>query len=308
MTANLELRHLRYFVAVAEELHFGRAAERLHMAQPPLSQQVRRLEELIGTALFDRTSRRVALTEAGTAFLERSRRILDQVSADVDEAARIGRGQQGRLDIGFITSAIPLGITERIHACRSLYPAVQVQLHEGYTSLILDRLLAREIDMGVVRDSEPDPALTTTALATEPFVAVVPVEHPAAGQTVLDAGLLRDDPFVFYPRAAGERAYLRNLEPCRQAGYEPRVVQEASSWVTILHLIGAGLGVSIAPASATLTVPAGVRIIPLAGTHPRSEVQLVRRADDTRAVLTNFLRVPGSLTPTLTPGALPASG
>ena len=182
MVAQLELRHLRYFVTVAEELHFGRAAERLHMAQPPLSQQIRRLEELIGTALFDRSSRRVSLTAAGEAFLVRSRRLLDQARSDVEEAARIGRGEQGRLGIGFISSAIPLGITDRIHAFRSQYPAVHVQLHEGFTALILGRLLAHEIDMGVVRDCEPQPALISTLLATEPFVAVVPVDHPAAGQ------------------------------------------------------------------------------------------------------------------------------
>lgn len=308
MAAHLELRHLRYFVAVAEELHFGRAAARLHMAQPPLSQQVRRLEELIGTELFDRTSRRVALTTAGEAFLDRSRSLLAQADADVDEARRIGRGEQGRLDIGFITSAIPLGITARLHAYRQLHPDVQLRLHEGYTSLILDRLLAGSIDMGVVRDSEPNPALTITTLATEPFVAVLPVDHPAAGQATLDAGLLRDEPFVFYPRTAGERAHLLNLDACRSAGFEPRIVQEASSWVTILHLVEAGLGVTIAPASATVTTPAGVRAIPLAGTHPRSEVQLVQRAGDSRAILTDFLAVPGSLTPTLTPGARPASG
>jgi DNA-binding transcriptional LysR family regulator len=308
MVAQLELRHLRYFVAVAEELHFGRAAVRLHMAQPPLSQQVRRLEELVGTALFDRTSRRVALTAAGEAFLDRSRKLLAQADADIDEAARIGRGELGRLDIGFISSAIPLGITERIHAYRSLYPAVQLRLHEGYTALILERLLAGEIDMGVVRDSEPHPALSTTTLATEPFVAVLPVDHPAVGAATLEAGRLREDPFVFYPRSAGERAYLRNLDACRTARFEPRIVQEASSWVTILHLVEAGLGVSIAPASATVTTPAGVRAIPLAGEHPRSEVQLVQRADDNRAILANFLAVPGSLTPTLTPGARSVSG
>jgi DNA-binding transcriptional LysR family regulator len=239
MPAQLELRHLRYFVVVAEELHFGRAAARLHMAQPPLSQQIRRLEELIGTPLFDRTSRRVSLTAAGAAFLDRSRRLLAQAENDLDEAARIGRGEEGRLDIGFISSAIPLGITDRIHAFRTRYPAVHVQLHEGFTALILGRLLGREIDLGVVRDSEPHPGLTTSLLATEPFVAVVPADHPAAAQATLDAGMLRHDPFVFYPRAAGERAFLRNLEPCRDAGYNPRVVQEASSWVTILHLVGA---------------------------------------------------------------------
>jgi DNA-binding transcriptional LysR family regulator len=286
----LELRHLRYFVAVAEELHFGRAARRLHMAQPPLSQQIRRLEELVGSPLLTRTSRRVALTPAGQTFLERSRRLLAQAQADLDEAGRIGRGEEGRLDVGFIASAIPLGITDRIRAFRDRYPAVHVQLHEGFTSQIVERVLARDIDMGIVRDIEPDPSLEITALATEGFVAVLPAGHPLAGRPELDAALLRDEPFVFYPRSAGEQAYLRNLAPCRAAGYEPRVVQEGTSWVTLLHLVGAGLGVTIAPRSATVNAPEAVRVLELRAAPSVSEVQIIRRADDTRAIIENFVR------------------
>jgi DNA-binding transcriptional LysR family regulator len=265
----LELRHLRYFVAVAEELHFGRAARRLHMAQPPLSQQIRRLEQLVGSPLLTRTSRRVA---------------------DLDEAGRIGRGEEGRLDVGFISSAIPLGITERIRAFRQRYPAVHVQLHEGFTTQIVARVFARDIDMGIVRDITPDPGLEITTLATEGFVAVLPAGHPLAGRAELDAALLRDEPFVFYPRSAGEQAYLRNLEPCRVAGYEPRVVQEGTSWVTLLHLVGAGLGVTIAPRSATVNAPGTVRVLELCSSPSRSEVQIIRRAGETRAIIGNFLR------------------
>jgi DNA-binding transcriptional LysR family regulator len=288
MDHELELRHVRYFVAVAEELHFGRAAKRLHMAQPPLSQQIRKLEQLIGTPLLVRTSRRVALTAAGETFLDRGRRLLDQSQHAVDEAGRIGRGEQGRLDVGYISSAMRLGITERVRAFRLDFPSVHLQLHEGYTSQIRARVLASDVDMGIVRDTEADAALEVMTLATEPFVAVVPAGHPHAHEETLHAGALRDDPFVFYPRAAGERAFLRNLEPCRDAGYEPHVVQEASNWVTLLHLVEAGLGVTLAPRSATEHPPENVRVIPLREATSTSEVQLIRRAGDARAVLDNF--------------------
>jgi len=294
MDTRLELRHLRYFVAVAEELHFGRAAQRLHMAQPPLSQQIRKLEELVGTELFHRTSRSVVLTPAGRVFLDRGRRLLRQLHADVEEAARIGRGESGRLDVGFISSAIPLGITDLIQAFRTRFPDVYVQIHEGFTSHVVARVLSRDIDLGVVRDAEPHPAISATPLTSEGFVAVVPLDHPCAGLGTIDAGRLRDDPFVFFPRAAGERAFRRNLQPCSDAGYEPRITQEASHWVTILHLVDAGLGVTIAPESATINVPPNVRVLQLTGTSATSEVQFVRRLDDTRAMLDNLMRLSSS--------------
>lgn len=288
MGTQLELRHLRYFVAVAEELHFGRAARRLHMAQPPLSLQIRRLEEIVGTPLLVRTSRRVALTAAGEALLDRGRQLLRQSEAAIDEASRIGRGELGRLDVGFISSAIPLGVTDRVRTFRLRHPSVHVQLHEGYTSQILMRVLSHEIDMGIVRDIEPDPALEIATLVTEGFVAVVPIGHPLASRTRISAAALRDEPFVFYPRSAGERAFERNLAACHDAGYEPRVVQEATSWVALLHLVGAGLGVTIAPLSATVNAPSSVCVLGLRDAASTSDVQLIRRAGDERALLANF--------------------
>ncbi|MFE9193036.1 LysR substrate-binding domain-containing protein [Micromonospora sp. NPDC007208] len=283
-----ELRHLRYFVAVAEELHFSRAAARLRMAQPPLSQQIRQLEAMIGTPLFVRTSRSVALTPAGEAYLERCRRVLATVVDDVHEAGRIGRGEQGRFDIGFVSSAIQLGLAAPIRRFRERHPAVHLRLHEAYTAHIIDRLLTGEVDLGVVRDAEDHDELVATAFAVESFVAVLPAEHPHAGDPAINAAALRHDPFVFFPRLAGERAYQRNLRPCLEAGYTPRIVQDASSWATVAHLVASGLGVTIAPASVSAVVPVSVRVLPLTGTVATTEVQILRRRGDDRVTSTGF--------------------
>ncbi|WP_445148623.1 LysR substrate-binding domain-containing protein [Baekduia sp. Peel2402] len=291
----LELRHLRYFVAVAEELHFGRAARRLHMAQPPLSQQIRRLEEIVGAPLLARTSRSVALTPAGAAFLERARRLLAAAAEGVDEAARIGRGEAGTLDVGFVSSAITLGVPERLQWFRARFPEVHTRLHEGQTSQITARLERGEVDLGIVRDAEDRAGVfDTTVIATEGFVAVLPVGHRLATRRRLDVRALRDEPFVFYPVSAGPLAYRRNLlEPCHAAGFEPRIVQEGSSWVTIFHLVGVGVGVTIAPASAAEIRPATVVAVPLS-TRARSEVQVVVRTGDDRPVVARFLASRGA--------------
>lgn len=287
---DLELRHLRYFVAVAEERHFSRAALRLHMAQPPLSQQIRRLEAIVGTTLLVRTSRSVSLTPAGAAFLDRARRILALAGESIDEASRIGRGEEGTLDIGFVSSAITLGVPERIQAFRTRFPAIHTRLHEGQTAQILTRLKRQEIDLGIVRDAEASPDLDRVTLATEGYVAVLPKHHPLTGRRSLDARALRDEPFVLYPRSAGELAYRRNLQPCVDAGYEARIIQQATNWVTIFHLVGAGVGVTVAPKSAAVIRPESLVSIPLKGSA-RSEVQLVTRRDDDRAIVHNFATI-----------------
>ena len=144
-----------------------------------------------------------------------------------------------------------------------------------------------EVDLGIVRDAEPESGLASATLATERFVAVLPRQHPLAGRARIDAGALRDEPFVFYPRAAGPLAHERNLAPCADAGYEPRIVQEATNWLTAFHLVSAGVGVTLAPASAADVHPAGVVGVPLIS-PARSEVQLVTRAGDDRPVVRNF--------------------
>jgi DNA-binding transcriptional LysR family regulator len=254
MDSDIELRHLRYFVAVAEELHFGRAAQRLHPAQPPLSQQIRKLEELLGYPLFDRTSRSVSLTTAGAAFLERAQRTLRNVQRDIDETRSIGRGEVGSLHIGFVGSAMLTTLPGIFREYRAAYPSVRLHLHESFTAKVLEGLHNGTLDAGLLRDGdsgdllggEPGGLISTT-IYSEPFVAVVPARHPLAKHKSISAAALRDEPFVYYPRSAGAHAFDKPLSLCEEHGFRPQIVQEAHNWLTILRLIGAGLGVTIAP-------------------------------------------------------------
>ncbi|MEU4343062.1 LysR substrate-binding domain-containing protein [Nocardia sp. NPDC023852] len=289
MTDGVELRHLRYFLAVAEELHFGRAATRLHIAQPALTQQIQRLEMLLGTRLFDRTSRSVALTPAGEVLRERAAAILGHAARDLDEVAGIGQGSQGRLYLGFVPSVLPLKPLRSVRQFRDRYPLVHIELIEGYTSHMVAQLSHGALDMAIVRDPDDEPGIVVFPLATEPFMAVLPVDHPQADRTVLTGPELADDPLVFFPRAAGAHAHDKNLRPLVEAGRRPRIVQEGNNWTTILYLVSEGLGVTIAPRSATFTAPQSVRIVPLAETDATTTVYVAHRVDDDRALVRNFL-------------------
>lgn len=291
---DVELRHLRSFLAVAAELHFGRAAEELGMAQPALSQQIQRLEAAVGTPLLTRTSRRVALTPAGVALRERSGPLLRQAARDLDEVRRVGRGEGGRIDVGFVSSVLSLGHegpVERVQRFRRRRPDVQVELHEGFTDDLLDRVGRGEIDVAAVRDPEERPELETRQILSEPYVAVVSQRHRLARATEVAGADLAGEAFVFFPAAAGALAHERNLAAVTAAGRRPDVVQEASTWATILHLVGSGLGVTVAPSSATRPAPSTVRVLALtgAGSEVCSTVSLVVRRDRPRPLLADFL-------------------
>lgn len=285
---DVDLRLLRAFVAVAEELHFGRAAERLHVAQPALSQQIRRLERSLGVALLTRTSRSVALTPAGLVLRDRARAVLLQVERDLEETLRVGRGEEGRLDVGFVSSSLPLGPIQRVQAFRERYPRVQVELTEGYTAQLLDLLARGVLDLAVVRDPDPRDDIVGTTFHVEPFVAAVPAGHRFADRASIRATELAGDPFVFFPASAGALATERNLAPIVEGGRVPRIVQVGSSWATLLHLVRAGVGVTVAPASALLVAPDGVVAIPLEGSDHTSELVWAVRVGDERAILRNF--------------------
>ncbi|WP_024802553.1 LysR substrate-binding domain-containing protein [Nocardia sp. BMG51109] len=289
MNEGVELRHLRYFLAVAEELHFGRAAARLHIAQPALTQQIQRLETLLGTRLFDRTSRSVALTPAGQVLRERAATILRHASRDLDEVARIGRGSQGKLYLGFVPSVLPLKPLRSVRQFRDRYPLVRIELVEGYTTHMMAQLGHGALDLAIVRDPDEQPGTVAFPLATEPFMAVLPVEHPLADRPALSGAELAGDPLVFFPRAAGAVAHDKNLRPLVEAGCRPNIVQEGNTWTTVLYLVGEGLGVTIAPRSATFTAPQSVRVVPLAETDATTTVYAVHRSGDDRALVHNFL-------------------
>jgi DNA-binding transcriptional LysR family regulator len=310
MHEEIELRHLRYFVAVAEELHFGRAAERLHLSQPPLSQQIRRLEDILGYPLLERTSRSVKLTQAGESYLERARRTLRNVQRDMEEARAIAQGEVGSLHVGFVGSAMLTTLPSIFRAYCERYPRVHLHLHESFTARVTEGLYNGTLDAGILRDGERDAdgheerdgagkarltkagaCLHLTTLFVEPYVAVLPATHPCAGQRSISPAALRNDPFVYYPRAAGARAFEKPLTIFEEHGFRPSIVQEASHWLTILRLVAAGLGVSVAPACVKRIASPEVVCLPLEGAKVVSEVELARLAGDTRPIVDQFTQI-----------------
>jgi DNA-binding transcriptional LysR family regulator len=290
MDEAIELRHLRYFVAVAEELHFGRAARRLHIAQPPLSQQIRRLEELLGSQLLVRTSRAVKLTSSGEALLERARRTLDRVQGDLDWVRRVGRGETGYLRVGFIGSGMLTSLPALLREYRKRYPQVELKLQEHYTSTLIKAIIDGSVDVGFVRDSGASPDLHIEMLLKEKFIAVISNTHRLARRTKIQVADLRDEPFVFFPNSAGQTAWDRTIRLCERAGFQPKIVQVAPHWVTILSLIGSGLGVSIAPACIETIAPTTVCCRPISG-GGTSLIGLAYRPDENNPVAIEFCRL-----------------
>jgi DNA-binding transcriptional LysR family regulator len=290
MDQDLELRHLRYFVAVAEELHFARAAQRLHMSQPPLSQQIRRLEEIVGCRLFVRTSRWVKLTPAGETLLERARRALRNVQRDIQDVRSIGGGEVGTLNVGFVGSAMLTTLPETFKVFREAVPRVHLRLYESFTSQVLEGLQNGTLDAGILRDSDPVDSVNVTALFSEPYVAVLPGTHRCARQKSISPGMLRDEPFVYYPRSAGARAFEKPFTLFEEYGFRPQVVQEASHWLSILRLVGAGLGVSVAPACVQRLASSEVVCVPLRDAKVCSNVELGLVKGDSRPIVEHFVK------------------
>ncbi|SFS14892.1 transcriptional regulator, LysR family [Granulicella pectinivorans] len=291
MDQDIELRHLRYFVAVAEELHFGRAAERLHVSQPPLSQQIMKLEEMLGYPLFVRTSRSVSLTAAGEAFLERAQRTLRIMQRDIDETRSIGRGEVGSLHLGFIGSGMLTTLPRIFRAYGEAYPKVSLHLYESFTSRVVEGMENGTLDAGVLRDGDPSDKLEVTTIYSEPFMAVLPATHGRAGQKTISLGSLRDEPFVYYPRSAGLRAFEKPLALCEEYGFRPQIVQEASHWLTILRLIGAGMGVSLAPACVRQIASPDVVCLPLRDVTLKSHIELACLKGETRPIVAQFRNI-----------------
>lgn len=288
----MELRHLRYFIAVAEELHFGRAAERLGISQPPLSQQIQALEEEIGARLFERTNRRVELTDAGRLFLDESRQVLAQVDKAVLLARRAHLGELGELKIGFTSSApFTSTIPSSIHAFRKAYPDVHLGLQEMSSRQVLKALLEESLQVGVIRPLALPDAVHWVELFREPLVAVLRADHPlaAGSEDGLAIAALAEEPFVFFPRSYGTGLYDQVIALTRQAGFSPRIAQEASEAMTIIGLVSAGLGVSILPASFRRTRVDGVVYRTLSDPEATTAVWLVRRQNEGSPLALSFI-------------------
>ncbi len=291
MIEPLELRHLRYFVAVAEELHFGRAAQRLGMAQPPLSQQIQRLEQIIGARLFERTSRRVQLTDAGSALLPDARRLLAGAEAALLAARRAGRGEQGELRVAFAATVMFLALPEIIRAFRDRFPGVHLDLREMPTGPQLAGIKAGEIDIGFVREPEPDPELDIVTVMREPLRIAVPKGHPLASRATISVRHLADEPFVLFPAELAPGLHAQVMALCRAAGFTPRVVEESRELYTSVSLVEAGIGVSILPASVEKLGWRGVRYRAIPSASAETRIAAAWRKDRGRPVVEAFMGV-----------------
>ena len=287
----MELRHLRYFVAVAEELHFGRSAERLHMTQQPLSQQIRQLETELGVLLFHRNKRRVQLTEPGLAFLGEARQILQKAAQAIDMVRQVAQGESGRLKVGFSGFATYSILPKVLRIFRERFPQVELELEEMTTSVQVQALQDHQIHLGLMIPPVPDATLTLELILQEPFVVILPETHSLATQPELALRALANESFILVSRHLEPGYYDQCISLFQQAGFSPKVIQKASQKQTILGLVSAGMGVSLAPASIRNIRRTGVLYTTLI--TPMSEVELaaVWRQDEPSPILQKFLEV-----------------
>ncbi|HUH65086.1 MAG TPA: LysR family transcriptional regulator [Syntrophales bacterium] len=247
----MELRHLTYFIAVAEEMHFGRAAKRLHISQPPLSQQIRQLEEEIGVPLFKRTRRRVEITPAGKVFLAEARRIMTMSKDAVRRAVRADKGEIGRLAMGFIGSANYSVLPQVVREFGRQFQNVELSLTEMSTSDQLKALLEGTIHVGFLRPPKgtKDKGLTIEAVFREPLMVALPRNHRFKRETSVALRQLAEDSFIMVPRQIGPGFFDRVIVLCQKEGFSPNIVLEASQYHTVIGLVAAGLGIAVVPGS-----------------------------------------------------------
>jgi DNA-binding transcriptional LysR family regulator len=284
----MEVRQLRYFVAVADELHFGRAAEQLHMSQPPLSVQVGRLEQEVGVPLFERTTRRVTLTAAGRHLQTRAHQILDDLDAVRNEMRDYADGLAGELTAGFVSSANYTVLPGVVQLFRTRRPGVSLTLAPLTSGEQLDRLRAGTLDVGIVRDEAPregSPQLATETVFEERMVACLPIDHPLAGSAEVTPTEISEVPMISYPRSLMPGYVGRVAEVLGDAGRNVRVIEEVVHQETALGFVAAGVGASILPESVRHLVPPSIAVVPLAGS-PTTRLLAVRQARSGRAAIT----------------------
>lgn len=287
----MDLRRLRYFVVVAEEQSFSRAARRLHIAQPPLSNQIKQLETGLEVRLFDRTSRGVRLTEAGQLLLEEARRILSQVEQTARAVRRAGNGEVGRITLGFVPSASNEVLPELLKVFRSEFPGVELFLREMRPDQVVRSLHDGQTNVGFLYLPLEDPALDVACVSREPLILALPESHALASRESVDLRDVAGEPFIMPARYQMPGLYAQVTEACRAAGFTPEAVQK-DVWLmqTIVGLVAGELGVSLVPASLRNFRRTGVVYRPVADLSPTVELGMVWSKDHQSPVMESFLR------------------
>lgn len=286
----VDLRRLRYFVAVAEELHFGRAARRLNVSQPPLSVQIRQLEHEIGTSLLVRTQRRVELTTPGRVLLSEARRLIAQADAAVVRTQRAARGEVGHLAIGFVSTADYSLLPPLVRRFRARQPDIELALRELTGDRQLALLAAGELDLGLMITPPKVDGLNMRPIFREPLIAALPATHRLASRRRrIDARDLAGDGFILFPRVLAPSLHDLVIAVCQRAGFAPRIAQEAIQMQTILGLVAADLGVALVPACMANLRRPHVVYARLASPGVPVETVAVWRAEDRSPVLAVLL-------------------
>jgi DNA-binding transcriptional LysR family regulator len=314
----MELRHLRYFVAVAEELHFGRAAERLFIVQPALSKQIASLEKELGVALFLRTKRHVEMTSAGASLLEDARQVLAQAEGAKLRAQLASRGEVGLLEVGFVAPVLYDLLPHMLRAFRAQFPEVRLSLHELHSREVVNGLLSRDLHIGFSRlPVGAAEGLRVLPLVEESIVVAMPQGHPLAAQESVALAELADEDLILITRAQEPELYDSYVTACAAAGFHPRVAHEVDRTHVAVGLVAGGLGVCFVPSSALLVGHPGVAYRPLTAPSPRITFGAIWPAGPVAPVLQNFLSLrpwagvrgevdpdPADTTPPLDPGSL----
>lgn len=288
----MELRHLRYFVAVAEELHFGRAAQRLHIAQPPLSRQIKDLERELDADLFERLPRGVQLTAAGRAFLPQARLTLAQAERAKRSAQRAAQGETGRLRVGFIDAATYPGVLPGVLAFFRMHlPLIGLSLFEMDSAEQEEALREGRIDIGILQSPPADAErwLHLEEVYSDPLVAALPRTHRRAARRRLALADLADEGFVLFPRSVDPTLYDEVIARCRGAGFSPRLAQEAASWQTLTGLVSAGVGIAFIPQTLSRIRRPGVVFHPVRGLPVKMRIFAAWRRNDRSPVRERFV-------------------
>lgn len=284
----MDLKQLRYFVAVAEELHFGRAAKRLFISQPALSFDIRKFEDELGVQLFARTSKSVALTNAGEVLLGEARRLLLQAQEAQRLTIRSASGLAGRLKVGFVNSMLYRGLPSAVRRFEADYPNVEVVLKEMNTHEQVQAILRGQIDVGYAHWGTFPPEISADTIFSEPFLCCLPAAHRLARRRRVDLAALAHEPFILFPRDAAPHYHDLIIAQCVSAGFSPQIRHEARLWQTVLTMVEFEMGVALVPSVLRQVRSERLRYLPLAGDALESRTLRLRHSDEREPVAERF--------------------
>lgn len=289
----LTFRQLSYFLVLSEELHFSRAAQRLHISQPPLSASLRQLEGELGVKLLERSSRRVALTPAGEAFQHQARRILGQLKDSQELVQRIAASASGLVRVGFTPAMLFRGLPEVIANMKTHYPGIDIQLTERNSAQQVDAVAEEKLDIGFIHSMPLPKGVESLVLADESFLCCLPAHHPLAGQRTIAIQALANEPIIIFGRELAPHYYDRIISLFHHEDVDPYICHEVSHWLTILALVANAMGVALVPQSLAKAGFTNVRFLPLEDVTTSHQSHCIWRGDmlhESRDLLLKFLK------------------